>query len=248
MVGGRRVGYLVYNHFTSGLSSTSTEYDEDLREAFQYFSSQQVNEFVLDLRYNNGGQVSCAQLLSTMLVPASALGQPLCYLEYRANSQEDRTPLYLDENLIQGGANLNLSRLYVLTGSETASASEMLINCLKPYMEVVLIGDVTVGKNMGSLTFTSPELLLTMSPMVCKIYNSQGESDYAEGFQPDISVDESSDLTHFLPFGNQDELMLSTALGQMSGDTSASQDAASLRTAVKHTSVTRKVSKAVEMK
>ena len=248
MVGGRRVGYLVYNHFTSGLSSTSTEYDEDLREAFQYFSSQQVNEFVLDLRYNNGGQVSCAQLLSTMLAPASALGQPLCYLEYRANSQEDRTPLYLDENLIQGGANLNLSRLYVLTGSETASASEMLINCLKPYMEVVLIGDVTVGKNMGSLTFTSPELLLTMSPMVCKIYNSQGESDYAEGFQPDISVDESSDLTHFLPFGNQDELMLSTALGQMSGDTSASQDAASLRTAVKHTSVTRKASKAVEMK
>lgn len=246
--GGRKVGYLVYNHFTSGLTDSSTEYDEDLREAFRYFSSQQVNEFVLDLRYNNGGQISCAELLCTMLAPASALGQPLGYLEFNANFLERETPFYLDENEIASGANLNLSRLYVLTSDETASASEMLINCLKPYMEVVIIGGTTEGKNVGSITFTNQELMLAMHPIVCKIYNVEGESDYEQGFQPDMAVDENSDMPRFLPFGHPDELMLHTALGMISGDISIPQNTSRLRINTLSNSVTRKAAKAVELR
>lgn len=243
--GGRRVGYLVYNHFTSGLSAASSEYDEDLREAFQYFASQQVNEFVLDLRYNNGGQVSCAELLCAMLAPASALGQPLGYFEYNANFGQQ--PFQLDESLIQGGANLNLSRLYVLTSAETASASEMLINCLKPYMEVVLIGGVTEGKNVGSVTFASPELMLSMSPIVCKIYNARGESDYEQGFQPDVSLNENSDMARFLPFGNPDELMLHTALEMIGGALPTPGEPSGLKMEVRHNSVGRKAAPTVQV-
>ena len=245
--GSKRVGYLVYNHFTGGLTESSTEYDDDLREAFRYFASEQVNEFVLDLRYNNGGQLSCASLLCAMLAPSSALGQPLGYLEFNADMGEEE--ILMDENQIQGGANLNLSRLYVLTSTETASASEMVINSLKPYMEVVLIGGTTVGKNVASRAFVNEELMLVMRPIVCKLYNALHESDYAEGFPADVAVDENSDMARFLPFGNPDELMLHTALDLINGNGSLpeTQSTTQKKTTVVYNSVGRKASKAVEM-
>ena len=243
--GSKRVGYLVYNHFTSGLTESSTEYDDDLREAFSYFATEQVNEFVLDLRYNNGGQLSCASLLCAMLAPSSALGQTLAYLEFNESIGEQE--MVFDESLIQGGANLNLSRLYVLTSTETASASEMLINCLKPYMEVVLVGGTTVGKNVASRAFVNEELMLEMRPIVCKLYNADRESEYAEGFTADVSVDENGDMARFLPFGNPDELMLYTALNLINGTQSGTQQAAAQTVTVKYNSVARKASQAVEM-
>ena len=243
--GSKRVGYLVYNHFTGGLTESSTEYDDDLREAFNYFATEQVNEFVLDLRYNNGGQLSCASLLCAMLAPSSALGQTLAYLEFNESIGEQE--MVFDESLIQGGANLNLSRLYVLTSTETASASEMLINCLKPYMEVVLVGGTTVGKNVASRAFVNEELMLEMRPIVCKLYNADRESEYAEGFTADVSVDENGDMARFLPFGNPDELMLYTALNLINGTQSGTQQAAAQTVTVKYNSVARKASQAVEM-
>lgn len=243
--GSKRVGYLVYNHFTGGLTESSTEYDDDLREAFNYFATEQVNEFVLDLRYNNGGQLSCASLLCAMLAPSSALGQTLAYLEFNESIGEQE--MVFDESLIQGGANLNLSRLYVLTSTETASASEMLINCLKPYMEVVLVGGTTVGKNVASRAFVNEELMLEMRPIVCKLYNADRESEYAEGFTADVSVDENGDMARFLPFGNPDELMLYTALNLINGTQSETQQAAAQTVTVKYNSVARKASQAVEM-
>lgn len=241
----KRVGYLVYNHFTGGLTESSTEYDDDLREAFSYFATEQVNEFVLDLRYNNGGQLSCASLLCAMLAPSSALGQTLAYLEFNESIGEQE--MVFDESLIQGGANLNLSRLYVLTSTETASASEMLINCLKPYMEVVLVGGTTVGKNVASRAFVNEELMLEMRPIVCKLYNTDRESEYAEGFTADVSVDENGDMARFLPFGDPDELMLYTALNLINGTQSGTQQAAAQTVTVKYNSVARKASQAVEM-
>lgn len=248
LTGGKRVGYLVYNHFSSGITDNSNEYDENLREAFQYFAAQQVNEFILDLRYNNGGLLSCAALLCTMLAPSTALGQTLGYLEFNTNFQERESTLYLDEALIGKGANLNLSTLYVLTSEETASASEMLINCLKPYMNVVLIGSTTEGKNVGSMEFTNEELMIVMNPIVCKIYNSAGSSDYENGFQADVAANENSDLARFLPFGNPDELMLNKALGLIGGTSATTSTASGLRTTVLHNSVKRKETQAVHLK
>ena len=245
-LGNRRVGYLVYNHFSPGITDNDDTYNRDLRKVFQDFAAQQVNEFVLDLRYNNGGLITCAQLLCAMLAPSSALGQPLGQLEFNENFSP--SPFYLDENLIQDGANLNLSTLYVLTSGETASASEMLINCLRPYMNVVLIGTTTEGKNVGSVSFTNQELMITMSPIVCKIYNSAGESDYENGFEADEKVDENSDMAHFLPFGNPNELLLGTALGLIQGNVAASyRQKPNRQTTVLHNSIARRAAKSVRI-
>ena len=139
-------------------------------------------------------------MLCTMLAPSSALGQELGYLEFNNRFNPQIVPFTLNSGLIGNGANLNLNTLYVLTSSQTASASEMVINCLAPYMDVVIIGGTTVGKNVGSRNFSSPELMITMNPIVCKIYNSEGKSDYESGFQPAYSgyvVNEMSDMSRF---------------------------------------------------
>ena len=216
--GNKRIGYLVYNHFSSGATHSSNEYNNDLRNASQYFAGQQVNELILDLRYNNGGLLSSAELLCALLAPAHQLGQELGFLEFNRRFTPRQVPFTLDANLIQSGVNLNLSTLYVLTSSQTASASEMLINCLKPLMEkVVVLGTTTEGKNVGSRTFVNQEVMIAMSPIVCKIYNSKGESNYEKGLTPDLAVNENSNLPRFLPFGDPNELMLYTALGVIDG-------------------------------
>ena len=224
--GNHRVGYLVYNHFSAGTDNEAEKYNDLLRERFTWFASKEVNDFVLDLRYNNGGLLTCAQLLCAMLCPTSALGQPLGYLEYSAYQETDWSEFYLRQELIGSGANLNLNRLYVLTTTETASASEMVINCLRPYMDVVVIGENTVGKNVGSIAFDNEELQITMSPIVCKLYNAERRSDYSRGFTPDITVSEAEQLATFQPFGNPQETLLSLALQQiLDGNESGSASA-----------------------
>lgn len=105
--GGRKVGYLVYNHFTPG-TGIGTEYDRQLREVFAGFKAAQINDLVLDLRYNNGGLVTCAQLLSSMIAPASQLGTPMAYTEYNKRiGSEPHGMDFLTPELIGEGANLN---------------------------------------------------------------------------------------------------------------------------------------------
>lgn len=246
--GSKRIGYLVYNHFSSGTTDNSNEYNDDLRNASQYFASQQVNEFILDLRYNNGGLLSCAELMCALLAPANQLGQELGFLEFNSRFTPRQVPFTLDAGLIQGGANLNLNTLYVLTTSQTASASEMVINCLNPLMEIIIIGGTTEGKNVGSRAFSSPELMITMSPIVCKIYNSKGKSDYEQGFTPNLAVNENSDLARFLPFGNPNELMLYTALGVIDGSIDIPEKKiSSSKTSVITNSIERRGSHAVKI-
>lgn len=253
--GSKRVGYLVYNHFSAGPTDNSNAYNNDLRNAFQYFASQQVNEFILDLRYNNGGLLSCAELLCAMLAPSAALGEELGFLEFNRRTKPQIQSFYLNPDLIQGGANLNLSTLYVLTSSQTASASEMVINCLSPFMDVVLIGGTTVGKNVGSLTFANPELMITMSPIVCKIYNSEEKSNYEAGFKPkypEFTVSESSNMARFLPFGDPDEMMLGTALGVIDGSIKPAEKdkdkASRLKITTLTNSIDRRASSSVRIK
>jgi carboxyl-terminal processing protease len=90
---------------------------------------------------------------------------------------------------------LNLTKIYVLTSKSTASASELVINGLKPYMTVVQLGDVTVGKNVGSVTLydsenfgkssANPNHKYAMQPLVLKIVNKVGFGDYTNGLNPD---------------------------------------------------------------
>ncbi|WP_071146221.1 S41 family peptidase [Bacteroides ihuae] len=213
---GRKVGYLVYNHFTAGQTDEDTKYNKELLSLSNTFKG--INEFILDLRYNNGGLLSSAQLLSTILAPASALGKTFCTLQYNDNQSPQSESITLRSSLLNGGINLDLKTIYVLVSAETASASELVINCLKPYMEVVVIGKTTEGKNVGSVSYTDDKYPWLLQPIVCKLYNASGKSEYGKvGFIPDYKRDEAETLDKFLPFGDTNELLLSTALGLIGG-------------------------------
>lgn len=115
-------------------------------------------------------------------------------------------------------------------------------------MEIIIIGGTTEGKNVGSRAFSSPELMITMSPIVCKIYNSKGKSDYEQGFTPNLAVNENSDLARFLPFGNPNELMLYTALGVIDGSIDIPEKKiSSSKTSVITNSIERRGSHAVKI-
>lgn len=246
--GDNRIGYLVYNRFTPGTTANPTAYDQALLNVSKYFAGQNVNQFILDLRYNNGGHLNSAQLLSTILAPSSALGKRLGYLEFNKQSTPRNQEFYLDQNLIPTGSNLNLNTLYILTSGQTASASEMLINCLKPYIpKIVLIGQTTVGKNVASKTFINKDLQIAINPIVCKIYNSLGTSDYSSGFKADYSLSEISDLKYYLPFGDTNEALLSKALSLITNKSTSVNSTKSLRVSPIISSMTRKADRAVRL-
>lgn len=179
--GNKKVGYMVYNHFTSGPGGDNDEtYNNELRQRFAEFKTEGVEEFVLDLRYNGGGLVTSAQILAGLLAPESALGKIFCSLKY--NDIQSKTVTYTLDRTEQ---NLDLPRLFILTTNHTASASEAVINGLRPFYNVYLLGERTEGKNVGSITLTSDKYDYELHPIVCRIFNANDESEYKTGFPSD---------------------------------------------------------------
>ena len=169
------------------------------------------------LRYNAGGEIECVQLLADILVPADKLNSPFASLEYSQKRKYKDHELTLDSKLLQGGVNLNLSKVYVLTSSTTAAASEMLINCLRPYMTVITIGTTTKGETVATESFPSNQFLWVLRPVVCQVFNSEGEADYTKGFTPNYAVSELSDFAKVLPLGDPNEALFSAAIGIIDG-------------------------------
>lgn len=242
------VGYVAYNQFVAGTEENKEKYNNLLRSFSRECKNAGVNNFVLDLRYNAGGEMECVQLLGDILVPADKLESPLAYLQYNDKHPEKDRDLSLDSKLLQEGANLNLSTLYVLTGSVTAGAAEMLINCLKPYMKVVLIGQTTKGENVATGTYLNPKYPWILRPVVCEVFNSNDKSDYADGFKPDISMNETSYLANFLPLGNPEEALLNTALQLIVGNIELPESGKTGMTAVKSVTVERNIRKGLIIK
>lgn len=217
---GKKIGYLVYNHFTDGKKEGDKSYDNKLRQISNQFKQDGIEEFILDLRYNNGGLLSSAQILCSILAPESTLGKSLGYMEFNDNNPKkipEREDIPVNRSHLGTGSNLNLSTVYILVTSSSASASEMVINSLDPYMKVVTIGTKTEGKNVGSRSYKSKDNLWELHPIICSICNSEGYGDYSNGIMPKHVVDETSwtenrDWSDFLPLGDKDELLLKTAL------------------------------------
>ncbi len=213
---GKKIGYLVYNHFTSGPNGNNDEtFNNSLRKAFSKFKNNSPDDFILDLRYNNGGLVTCAQLLATLLAPQSSLNDIFCKLTYNDKSQSKNQTYTLDNKIIKAngyGENLNLKRLFVIIGGRTASASEAVINGLKPYLgdNIILIGDRTEGKNVGSLQYTDKRFDWILHPIVCLVSNKNNLSDYANGFTPDYKIIEPNIFLQDM--GDTEEYMLGHVL------------------------------------
>ncbi len=228
-VNGLKVGYLTYNSFTY-------TFHRELNAVFTKFKSQNIEELVIDLRYNSGGRVSTSQALASMICGYTNESDVFSYLSYNSkHSVFDQSFNFINTLPILNGSNqvidqepvsrLNLDRVYILTGRNTASASEMLINGLEPYMEVTVIGVTTVGKNEGSLTLydspgtdyldvssANPSHKWALQPIVSKVLNSEFFGDYALGLEPDIELRESDVFYDLKPLGDPNEYLLKAAL------------------------------------
>lgn len=231
-VGSQKVGYLVYNFFARDNGDNSNSYDKHLMDRLSSMQSQGITDMVLDLRYNGGGAVSSAIALSSALVKDRSTDNILVISEYNSivhNSMRNQyganynKEYFIDK--IEGTSYpipaMNLPRLYVLVKDWTASASEFVINGLSPYMDVILVGETTYGKNVGSISIyeeNDPNNKWGMQPIIVRYANSLGFSDFTAGFTPDYEVDEFADL-YLYPFGDSNDPMLGKALSLITGTT-----------------------------
>ena len=187
-VGGKKVAYVMYNEF--GNDDT-----QKLNDLFYQLSQEGVNDIVLDLRYNPGGYVTTAQMISTNLAPQEAIGNT--FLKMTHNDIINRTDvLNFEESMLANVTPINYENLYIITSANTASASEVVINCLKPYMpeRLIQVGTATFGKNVAQQLFTDEvqapmlEFWLTNS----LLSNAEDFSDYyTNGLQPDFEIAEN---------------------------------------------------------
>lgn len=229
-IGGKRVGYLAYNSFSTGPNGfEDKKWDNELKQTFARFKSAGVTEFVLDLRYNGGGYISTCQLLSTMLGSRAVLGKTFSIQQYNPTLESNYVKKYgANHGVIPFATaadvvsyNLDLGQLYVIGTQFTASASELVINSLRAYMPVKLVGTKTEGKNVGSYEITNESKFpgLKLQPITLKIFNSKKESDYRNGFTPDLLVDELDDNQLHITLGElgnyQQEPLLQRALVDM---------------------------------
>ena len=222
----KKIGYYVYNFFSSGTDQDAEKYDLEMDNIFAGFKAKGITDLVLDLRFNSGGSEVSASNLASLIAPNPG-NKVFFRREYNSKVEDEiladpgAGPSFLQSTLKGKAQNIGSQlsgRIYVLTGSRTASASELIINGLNPYMDVFLIGDVTYGKNVGSISIyddEDPRNTWGMQPIVVKVYNSLNQSDYSQGFVPDIENKDNKLIIY--PLGDSREELLSKAIEQITG-------------------------------
>ena len=212
-VDGRKVGYLFFRNFVRPSVAA-------LDAAFATLGEAGVTELVLDLRYNGGGLVDVAVHLASLIGGTPTANQ--VFAEYRHNDRNRRR----DETLRFGapaGA-LGLGRVIVIATQASASASELVINGLKPFVPVVVVGDRTYGKPVGQ--YVLPFCDKVLAPVSFSMVNANGTGDYFSGLPADCQA--GDDIGHDL--GDPAEASLAEALGYVrSGGCSAPAEAAGTR-------------------
>ena len=189
-------GHLVFESFIEPS-------EDELETAFGFFKANNVQDLILDLRYNSGGFLHIAQQLASYIAGNSMTDVTFAGLDYNDKNQDYN----IDYTFENSTYPLSLSRLIVITSRLTASASEAVINGLKPHLNVACIGDTTLGKPMGMNGWPCAGTYFFW-PVTFKLVNSADEGEYYDGIAPEkISSD---DITR--DFDNRDEECLKEAI------------------------------------
>ena len=180
--------------------------ENELATAFAYFKANGATDLILDLRYNSGGYLYIAQELASYIAGNGYQSTQFVNLTYN----DKHTTSNASFPFVATPSSLALSRLVVITTRETASASECVMNGLKPLMNVVSLGDTTNGKPVG-MDGGDIGKKYFVAPVTFKIVNRNNEGDYFSGFFPDALV--SDDITH--DFKDRQELCLKEAISYL---------------------------------
>lgn len=236
-ISNKKIGYLAFSSFVSIENNVNgnrvkTQMFATFENILNDFQGQGINEMIVDLRYNGGGSVLTAEYLADWFVPA-AKGKELMYT-YTMNSYFTREgwtrpggefePIFFNKK-----GNIDLKRIYFLVSNSTASASELLINSLKPHMQVFMVGTKAVldNKEVNEKTYGKPVGFwewpivedkndkrnnVSLYASSFKTFNKNAEGDYFNGLQPQAHVWEFS---NFLNFGAVNESMLQAAIAHI---------------------------------
>ncbi len=205
-----KIGYLMYNGFERGPDEeddNNYEYDIELMESIRSLYSQGITDLVLDLRYNPGGYLTSAIDLASALYP-DRTGKVFAKEKYNqhfedsllADHNNDKT--IFDDYFLEKAYNTNvtipkssLSRLYIIAAEYSASASELVLHNLKPYMTVYHIGQTTVGKDKASMTVDSKDSRIKwqIQPLISRLSDVNGDGNYINGLTPDKEESEWSE-------------------------------------------------------
>jgi carboxyl-terminal processing protease len=240
---GKKVGYIVFNTFVN-----MDVAKPKLQAAFNTFTSGSITDLVMDFRYNGGGYVSTAEYLTNLIVPAiknntlmyntqfndkltSGKAQILAN-QVRKDPSTNQTYNYAQLNYslaandvkFEKQGSLNINRVFFIVSGSTASSSELVINNLRPAMDVKLIGKKTYGKPVGFFDIKINKYELYIPEFVTK--NSAGQGDYFDGMLPGSTTypgyEDFDDVTK--DFGDPTEGLLSRALNYVrTGSTYTSQ-------------------------
>jgi len=224
-VDGKNVGYLMYNSFIF-------DYSSELNAAFGEFKAANVDELILDLRYNGGGRIDTAIDLASMIT-GQFEDDPFVKFEYNNyiqnvfESQGSDLTYRMDSTVnspsgSEATNSLNLNKVYVIATGSSASASELVMNSLEPFIDVVHVGTTTVGKVQGSNTFydsdapnfdkdesLNPNHKYALQPLILSLVNKNNEA-HPEGLTPDVEQREF--ISTYGVLGDPSEPLLSTAL------------------------------------
>ncbi len=216
---GYKTGYLAYNQFID-------DYNDELTAVIQGFKDANISDLVLDLRYNPGGSIQAAIFLASLLAPETPVNNNEIFsrlvwnagvTDYLVKNDGDDAGNFVSR-FVTPEVNLNLSKVYILVTKSTASASELIINSLAPYMEVILVGsENTTGKYVGSVTIQAKDTEWpnwAIQPIVLKTANVNWETDYSNGFAPDYIIADDFNA----PLGTLDENMLARAIELITGE------------------------------
>lgn len=200
--GPEQVGYLDYRQFVSYSES-------DLEYAFAQFAAAGIGDLIVDLRYNGGGSVAVARDLASMVSGPPLVGK--VFVQMRFNDQQssnNSNTLFTQQSALDGTPlpAAGLHRLFVLTSGGTASASELVINGLRAFLPVILVGDTTYGKPYGFIPRDACGI--NYEAVQFESFNALGVGGYTSGIQPDCQV--ADDLNHQL--GDPQEARTQVAL------------------------------------
>lgn len=214
---GRKIGYFAFGQFLSFI-------DDDLLRVFKYFKENQIDDLIVDLRFNPGGFTPNSEVVASFIVQNLNPSETMFGAITNSNQTEQYFKRFGTKEALRGWVpetyNLGyLPRVFMITSRSSSSSSELIISALKAKMNVITVGNNTFGKSVISTIITdeTDKFPYVIMPAFSSYYNAKGQTENArpDGFIPDYKTDDN--ILPFVPIGNTNETLLRKTLDIISG-------------------------------